>query len=148
MWRGIVEVLGAGMILGACSFSSDGLGVETATGGTTPPAMQAGPTPSGADESSPTSVAAVMRVHDVDAKRLSVGVLYAHQLEAKNGSVTTSGPPLPAAELSTQLGSEDVEAPELVVDVLYAHDVKVQVVSVRELHVADAKIGEKGDSEH
>jgi hypothetical protein len=54
---------------------------------------------------------------------------------------------LPAAELSNQLGSEDIEGPDLVVDVLYAHDVKAGVVSVRELHADDVKIGEKGDSE-
>jgi hypothetical protein len=105
--------------------------------------------PSGADESnSRQPAAAVVHVHDVEAKRLSVGVLFAHQLEAENGSVATAGPPLPPAELSTQLGGEDIEATELAVDVLYAHDVKAHEVSAKEIHVADVKIGEKADSEH
>jgi hypothetical protein len=149
MWRGMLQLLGAGMIVGACSLSTDGLDFQAAgTGGmtATPPAMRTGTTmPSGAGESNPAPGAVVRRVHDVDAKNLSVGVLFAQKLEAKSGSVASSGPPLPAAELSTQLGSEDIEAPDLVVDVLYAHDVKAHVVSVRELHVTDVKIGEKGD---
>jgi hypothetical protein len=145
----MLRLLGAGMVLvGACSFSPEGLDLEAGEMAAPPPAMPAGAMPPGAAEPSPQPAAAVMRVHDVEAKRLSVGVLFAHKLDATSGSITTSGPSLPAAELSAQLGSEDLEAPELTVEVLYAHDVKAQVVSVRELHVADVKIGEKGDSKH
>jgi hypothetical protein len=146
----MLQLLGAGLIVGACSFSEEGLDLAASgNGGTvvTPPAMPAGAMPSNTGGTSPAPVAGVMRVHDVNAKRLSVGVLFANQLEAKNGSVDTSGPPLPATELSAQLGSEDVEAGDLVVDVLYAHDVKARVVSVREVHANEVKIGDKGDSQ-
>ena len=82
-----------------------------------------------------------MRARDVEVRRLSVGVLFAHEVQARNGTVAASGPPLPAAELQAQAGTQDIDTPELVVDVLYAHDVKAQVLSVRELHVAGVKIG-------
>lgn len=151
MWRGMLQLLGAGLVVGGCSFSPDGLDVQAeGTRGTpaTPPGMRASAMPPGAGESNPMPSDAVMRVHDVNAKHLTVGVLFSHQLAAKNGSVASSGPPLPAGDLSAQLGSNDIETPDLVVDVLYAHDVKANVVSVREIHANDVKIGEKADSQH
>jgi hypothetical protein len=149
MVGGMLNRLGAGVVLVAsCSFSPEGLDLAAdGTPTTPPPAMHAGAKPSSTSESSPPQPAAtVLRAHDVEAKRLSVGVLFTNELEAKNGSVATSAPPLPAADLAAQIGEQNIEAPELIVDVLYAHHVKARVVSVRELHAADVKIDDKDDS--
>jgi hypothetical protein len=144
MWRRMLRMVGVGVFVveASCSFSPEGLDVEGA--GTTtnsskdPSSTSAMPSLEGA-----ASAPGVRRAHDVEVKRLSVGVLFAHEVQAKNATVTTSGPPLPAAELQAQAGTQDIEAPDLAVDVLFANDVKVQVLSVRELHVTKAKIGKE-----
>jgi hypothetical protein len=86
-----------------------------------------------------------MRAHDVSGKRISVGVLYAHSVRAKNGTILTSAPPLADKELEAQAGRDNIDAPELTVEVLYAHDVKAMQVSVRELHASDVKVGKDDD---
>jgi hypothetical protein len=83
-----------------------------------------------------------MRAHDVHARELTVGILFAHKVTAKEGKVAASGPALDAETLSAQLGSRDVDARQLVLDVLYAHDVDARELSVREIHAAEMKIGD------
>jgi hypothetical protein len=139
-------MVGVGMFVlgGACAFSPDGLELGGEGTAATPPQAPSSMSsmPSGEGEAPPPS-SALMRAHHVQVKNLSVGVLFADKVEAKNGTVEASGPPLPAAELEAQAGTQDIEMPELVVEVLYAHDVKAQVLSVRELHVTDVKIGKE-----
>jgi len=86
-----------------------------------------------------------MRVHDVEANHLSVGILFAHAVRAKEGAIGSTGPALPAADLGTQIGTQDLDVPELSAEVLYAHDIDVKTLTVRELHVLDVKIGEHDD---
>jgi hypothetical protein len=82
-----------------------------------------------------------MRVHNVDANHLSVGVLFAHSVRAKEGEVGSTGPALSVADLGAQIGTQDLEVPALSAEILYAHDVDVKTLTVRELHVSDVEIG-------
>jgi len=82
----------------------------------------------------------ILHAHDVTTMRLTAGVVYAHLLAAKSGTVVTSAPPLSAVELTDQLGTQDLKPAELVVDVLYAHDIHAGVVQVQEAHVSSIKI--------
>lgn len=131
-WLGLwLVALGA-----SCSFASDGLDLQTASGAGTPTA------PAGAAEPSGTAGQQVMRARDVHARQLTVGILFAHKVTAKEGKVAASGPALDAETLAAQLGSRDVDARQLVLDVLYAHDVDARELTVREIHAAEVKIGD------
>jgi hypothetical protein len=136
------------LLLGAaCSFSPDGLGLQGNASASGPQeSPPSGGTPS-TDGTSPsgTTAAPVMRVHDVEANHLSVGILFAHAVRAKEGAIGSTGPALPAADLGTQIGTQDLDVPELSAEVLYAHDIDVKTLTVRELHVLDVKIGEHDD---
>jgi len=134
MWRAMLRVVGLGVLTlgGACGFAPEGLDLES------------GSAPSGAmaeAEGAAPAASPILRAHKVEAKRIAVGVLFAHKVHAKAGTVLTAGPPLSPAELEVQAGSQDVAMPELTVDVLYAHDVEAKVLMVRELHALDVKIG-------
>jgi hypothetical protein len=141
MRRAVLRVVGVvAIFLGAsCGFETEGLDEGVALSPAETPVMPAG-TPAPPAEKLP-SAPAILRANKVEVKRLSVGVLFARKVHAKNGTVTTAGPPLPPAELQVQSSAQDVEAPELSVEVLYADEVEAKNLTVRELHAADVKIG-------
>src|SRR5688572_11034456 len=99
MWSAMLRVVGLGLLaLGAaCGFAEEGLdpqaGVE--------PSQVAGPsTPSGGmvpGEGAAPSEQPIMRARKVEAKNLSVGVLFARKVHAREGTVMTAGPPLSPA---------------------------------------------------
>jgi hypothetical protein len=138
VWLGVCALL-----LGvACSFSADGLDTQGSASANGPQDSQAsGGTPSSGNSPSGSAPAGVMRVHDVEANHLSVGVLFAHSVRAKEGAVGSAGPALSVADLATQIGTQDLEVPDLSAETLYAHDVDVKALIVRELHVSDVQIG-------
>jgi len=148
MGHTMLRLVGLGLLaLGAsCAFAEDGLDQQA---GAEP--SQAGPsTPAGtmAPAEGAASAQALLRAHKVEAKQMSVGILFARKVHAKEGTVTTAGPPLSPAELGVQIGGQDVEMPELTVDILYADEVEAKVLSVRELHASDVKIGEGEGAGH
>jgi hypothetical protein len=82
----------------------------------------------------------ILRVRDIKATSIRAGVLYAHLLDTKNGSVARSTAPLSDAELKTQLGAKDLNVAEVTADVIYAHDIHVESAVVPETHVTQVKI--------
>lgn len=128
------------LVLGtSCSLSTDGLDVSGGGG--------AGAPRNGASVASAPEPAAarVVRAHDVDAKSISVGLLFAETVTAKNATITSSGPSLSPVDLQAQLGAQDLVAPEVQADVLYAHAVKTNDLSVGELHATHVALGKEGD---
>jgi hypothetical protein len=85
----------------------------------------------------------IMRVHDVMADQITAGVVFAHKLEAKGGTVGLSGDPLSDEALAAQMGPDDLKIVEIVVDVLYAHHIRAKSVQLRQVHVSMMKLGDK-----
>jgi hypothetical protein len=82
----------------------------------------------------------IVRAHNVTVKRISVGVVYAHRLEANQGTIEVSGKPLSDHELAAQIGPDDLKVEELIADVLYAHDLHADSVQIREAHISDLNV--------
>ena len=140
MLRTALRIAGLSVVVGALSCSVSPYGLEPGGAGAGQ-APGAGPGPV-EPTAAPTTVT---RAHDVQAKHLVVGVLFAHSVTAKGGTIATSGPPLAPADLNAQLGPQDLAAPELTLDVLYAHDVKANAIVVREVHATDVNVGRQDD---
>jgi hypothetical protein len=111
-----------------------------------PPAADAAsaPTPS-PDAASPPPPAAlrILRVHDVMADQITASVVYAHRVDAKGGTVSTTADPLSDEGLAAAIGSENLKGGQVVADVLYAHDVHARSVVIKEAHVTEMKVGDK-----
>jgi len=82
----------------------------------------------------------IVRAHNITAKRISVGVVYAHRLDANQGTVDVSGEPLSDRELAAQIGPDDLKVEELTADVLYAHDLHADSVRIHEAHISDLNV--------
>jgi hypothetical protein len=93
-------------------------------------------------DAGPPAAPIILRLHDVQAERLVARIVYAHSIEAKDGSVGARLQPLPDMTLNAEMGSRDLKgASEIVVDILYAHDVKLTWIDVRETHATTTHIG-------
>ena len=71
-------------------------------------------------------------------------MVFARKLDAKAGTVGTVVTPLTEEALAVQIGEDDVETDELRVDVLYADDIRAKEVEIRQAHIVDLKIRERG----
>jgi hypothetical protein len=88
----------------------------------------------------PPPAPVILRVHDITAGRIKAGVVYAHVVAAKMGSIATRGAPLPDSALASQFGAADIKPAELTADVIYAHDIHAQWIEIGESHVSQVKI--------
>ena len=113
------------------------------------PALPAPPDATPTDSIPPPPVTLrVLRAHDVKADRITAGLVYAHKLEAKTGTVGKLSDPLPDSVLAAEIGRDNVKAAQLTVDVLYAHDIRAGSVEITEARVGSLKIesaAEPGD---
>jgi hypothetical protein len=88
----------------------------------------------------PDTAPLIVRAHNVMADRIRAGVVYAHRLDAKSGTVGQTGDPLPEATLATEIGRMDLKVSELVADVLYARDIQADRIEIVETHVSSLRI--------
>jgi hypothetical protein len=109
-----------------------------------PPAAPAAPPPAVSVPPLPVPTT-VLRARQIKAERIVAGVVFARKLDAKSGTVTTVSSPLPEAALEAQIGEDDVKMDELRVDVLYADDIQARSVLIRESHVLELRVRDRGD---
>ena len=113
----------------------------------TPPPMEAdaapAPTPDAAPAAPPPEPR-VLRVHDLEVRRLTARVVHARELHASTGSVGVVLPSDPDSLLQLELGPQNLKVDELTVDVLFAHDIKAGWIHVDEAH-AHVKIDKADD---
>jgi hypothetical protein len=67
-------------------------------------------------------------------------VVYAHRLDANEGTIETTGEPLSDRELAAQVGPDDLKVDQLIADVLYAHDLHADSVQIHEAHISDLNV--------
>jgi hypothetical protein len=86
----------------------------------------------------------ILRIRDLTVDHLTVGVVYAHKVDARTGVASNRGAALSDADLARELGTANAKFTELIADVLYAHDIHAGRVDIGETHASIVSI-EKPD---